>query len=65
MLTKEARLVSPEEASKILGVPKSWVYTQCREGRLPHHKIGKYLRIDLADIDNLFPKTGGENADES
>ena len=32
-----------------LGVPKTWIYDRTREGgpeRIPHLKLGKYLRFD-------------------
>lgn len=38
-------LMLPAEAAEYLGVPVSWVYAECRAGRLPHVKLGKYTRI--------------------
>ena len=47
MLTK--RLITPDEASTLLGVRKSWIYRASSDGRFPKGiiiHVGKYLRID-------------------
>ena len=61
-LTTSAKLeVSPEpealltvhEVAEFLKVPVSWVYERTRRrgiGRLPHIKIGKYLRFRREDV---------------
>ena len=40
-------LLDVTAASKVLGVPKSWVYVRVEspECDLPHFKIGRYLRF--------------------
>jgi hypothetical protein len=43
------KLWGPEELSEYLGVPVSWVYKRCAKkaaDRIPHIKLGKYLRFD-------------------
>jgi len=42
---ENARLLQPAEVADQLGVPVSWVYAECRAGRLPHVKLGKYTRV--------------------
>lgn len=40
-----------------LGVPRSWVYERTRRrgrGRLPHLKVGKYVRFRAEDIDRYL-----------
>ncbi len=43
-------LVDANEAAKLLGVPPSWLLAQARERRLPHHKLGHYVRFDLDEL---------------
>lgn len=46
-------LLTVEEVADILKVPKSWVYGRTRRRgaeRMPHIKIGKYLRFDEGTI---------------
>jgi len=42
------RLLDVKEAAALLNVPESWIYQHVRaraENRLPHFKLGKYLRF--------------------
>ena len=42
-------LLTVEEVSAILKVPKSWVYEQTRKRgleKMPHIKLGRYLRFE-------------------
>ena len=46
-------LLTVHEVAEFLKVPKSWVYERTRRRgieRLPHIKIGKYLRFRLPEI---------------
>jgi len=43
-------LLEPEELARVLKVPVSWVYEQSRQGQIPTHRIGRYIRFDLADV---------------
>lgn len=46
--------LTPEELAVYLGVEPSWVYEHTRPGatdRIPHYKLGKYVRFDLDDED--------------
>ena len=38
------------DVAALLGVPKSWVYAQSREGRLPTVRLGRYYRYRRAAI---------------
>jgi hypothetical protein len=43
------KLWTPEDLSHYLGVQVGWVYKHCRKNcldRVPHIKLGKYLRFD-------------------
>ena len=33
-----------------LKVPVSWVYEQSRQGNIPTHRIGRYLRFSLTEV---------------
>ena len=46
-------LLTVEEVAELLKVPKSWVYERTRRrglDRLPHIKLGKYLRFEEGAI---------------
>jgi excisionase family DNA binding protein len=43
-------LVDANEAAKLLGVPASWLLAQARSRKVPHHKLGHYVRFDLDEL---------------
>jgi len=43
-------LVDANDAARILGVPPTWLLQRAREWRVPHYRIGKYIRFDPAEI---------------
>ena len=40
-----SRLLTAAEVAALLSVPKSWVYEQAREGRIPVVTLGRYRRF--------------------
>lgn len=49
------KLLNVAEVAEMLNVPVSWVYGRTRERgmqRIPHVKLGKYLRFDADAIRN-------------
>lgn len=44
-------LLTIDQLANHLQVPKSWIYERTRGNSIPHHRIGKYLRFDLEEID--------------
>ncbi len=46
----ESKLLTPEELADRLNVPLSWVYEQSRQGNIPTHRIGRYIRFDLHEV---------------
>jgi len=44
-------LVSITELSSRLGVAKNTLYDWCAVRKIPHIKLGKFLRFDLAEIE--------------
>ena len=43
-------LLTPEEVADRLKVPLSWVYEQSRQGNIPTHRLGRYIRFDLNEV---------------
>jgi excisionase family DNA binding protein len=49
----DQELLTVHDAARFLRVPVSWVYEHTRpesQDRLPHLKVGKYLRFDARDL---------------
>ena len=47
------QLLKPQELADLLGVPLSFVYDRTRQNSpdsIPHFKLGKYVRFDLATV---------------
>jgi excisionase family DNA binding protein len=40
------RLLTAAEVAERLNVPESWVRQESREGRMPHVRLGRYVRFD-------------------
>jgi excisionase family DNA binding protein len=45
------RLLDAKEIAERLGVPESWVRESARSGAIPHLRLGRYVRFDLADVE--------------
>jgi excisionase family DNA binding protein len=45
-----APLLDAKAAGRMLGVPHSWLLAQARAGRIPHHRLGHYVRFDAGDL---------------
>lgn len=45
------RLLDAQEVAERLGVPTSWVRESVRSGAIPHVRLGRYVRFDLADVE--------------
>jgi excisionase family DNA binding protein len=55
----EDELLTAKEVAQFLKVPLSWVYERCRQrssDRLPHVKLGKYLRFYKSDLLDYMDK---------
>jgi hypothetical protein len=53
----KSELLTPKQLAEKLGLRNekgeltvSWVYEQSRQGNIPTHRIGKYLRFDLSEV---------------
>lgn len=43
---RSRRLLTATEAAEVLSVDAPWLLRQAREGRIPHVRLGKYVRFD-------------------
>ena len=43
-------LLDARAAGRLLGVPDTWLLAQARDGRIPHHRLGRYVRFSAADL---------------
>jgi excisionase family DNA binding protein len=41
----------------MLGVPHTWVLAQAREGKIPHHRLGHYVRFRRSDLERWLVQT--------
>ncbi len=46
------KLITAEELANKLQVPKSWIYGQTRNDRIPCIRIGKHIRFDEEQIES-------------
>jgi excisionase family DNA binding protein len=46
----EDGLVNAAAAAELLDVPKSWVLAEARAGRIPHVRLGRYVRFEPDDL---------------
>ena len=43
-------LLDAKAAGGLLAVPHTWLLAQAREGRIPHHRLGHYVRFNADDL---------------
>jgi excisionase family DNA binding protein len=55
--THSFALIDAKAASGMLGVPYTWLLAQAREGRIPHHRLGHYVRFDPEDLKEWLQET--------
>jgi excisionase family DNA binding protein len=48
------RLVDATEAGELLGVPKTWVLAEARADRIPHVRLGRYVRFEPAQLESWW-----------
>lgn len=58
------RLLTAAEVAELLTVKESWVREATRDGRLPHHRLGRYRRYRREDIERWLSEqySGGRLA---
>lgn len=45
------RLIDAGEAAEMLSVSREWVLAQARAGRVPHVRLGRYVRFERAELE--------------
>lgn len=45
-----AALLDASGAAGLLSVPKTWVLAEARADRIPHVRLGRYVRFDPAEL---------------
>ena len=45
-----APLLDAMDAAALLNVPASWVLAEARADRIPHVRLGRYVRFDAAEL---------------
>jgi excisionase family DNA binding protein len=50
-------LIDAKAASELLGVPHTWLLAQACERRIPHHRLGHYVRFDPKDLREWLDET--------
>ncbi|MGH2879649.1 MAG: helix-turn-helix domain-containing protein [Solirubrobacteraceae bacterium] len=45
-----SELIDAKAAGRLLGVPYTWLLAQARERKIPHHRLGHYVRFDPDDL---------------
>jgi excisionase family DNA binding protein len=50
-------LLDATGAAELLSVPKSWVLAEARADRIPHVRLGRYVRFDASELINWCATT--------
>ena len=48
---RTASLLTPDDVAELLCVARRTVVTMARDGRIPHIRIGRFVRFDPTEID--------------
>jgi excisionase family DNA binding protein len=54
----QAPLLDAKQAGALLNVPPSWLLGQARANRVPHVKLGKYVRFKRTELDAWIENGG-------
>ena len=57
-----APLVSAEAIAKLFDVDSTWFLTRARENRIPHIRIGKYIRFDPDEVRKFLDEKSKRHA---
>jgi excisionase family DNA binding protein len=47
-------LVDAAAAAELLGVPETWVRAEARADRIPHVRLGRYVRFEPAELERWW-----------
>lgn len=54
------KLLTAAQVATQLAVPKSWIYTAARTGRIPCVRVGRHVRFRREDVDEFIAAGGVE-----
>ena len=43
-------LLDAKQAAELLNVPPSWILAEARANRIPHVRLGRYVRFDAVEL---------------
>ncbi|MFZ0378751.1 MAG: helix-turn-helix domain-containing protein [Solirubrobacteraceae bacterium] len=46
-----SRLLEADDVARYIGMTTDWIYREVRAGRMPHIRLGRYVRFRLESID--------------
>jgi excisionase family DNA binding protein len=49
-----ATLIDAAEAARLLSVPASWVLAEARADRIPHVRLGRYVRFSMGELEDWW-----------
>lgn len=52
-----SELIDAKAAANLLGVPHTWLLAQARARKIPHHRLGHYVRFDPAELAEWLHET--------
>ncbi len=61
----EKRLLSVDEAARLLGISQSFLYKLAESKAIPHLRLGRALRFDLRQIDIWLKRQTVDEVDYS
>jgi excisionase family DNA binding protein len=59
--TMSEKLLEAEDVAGMLGMTPGWVYREVRGGRLPHVKLGRYVRFRRSTIEKWLEDREAES----
>jgi excisionase family DNA binding protein len=61
MTSSSERLLTADEVAALLQVTKAWVYDQTRRHRMPHVRLGRYVRYRRAAVEEWLARLEAES----
>lgn len=58
-MSKKQEILTIEELSEYLKIPRSTLYKLCQEGRIPSQKVGRHWRFRKDTIDKWLDESSG------
>ena len=55
-------LLDARATANLFGLDETWFLTRARENRIPHIRMGKYIRFDPAEIRDFFQRNPDRHA---